>query len=115
MENNVGGNIARERHNQNMTQEQLAELSDLTINYLSKIERGFTKNVSTNTLSKISKALGVTMDSLVYGKDIKSSEKLGPNLRQLVKFLNSLESEQSEQLSKRLLEVIKLSQKTNNN
>lgn len=32
MENNIGGNIAKERHNQNMTQEQLAEFSDLTIN-----------------------------------------------------------------------------------
>lgn len=114
MENNVGGNIARERHNQKMTQEQLAEFSDLTINYLSKIERGTTKRLSANTLSRISKALGVTMDSLMYGKDIKTSEKFGPNLRQLTKFLNDLEPEQSEQLSKRLLEVIKLSQKTNN-
>ena len=113
MKNNVGGNIARERHNQNMTQEQLAELSDLTINYLSKIERSFTKKISANTLSKISKALGVTMDSLMDGDDIKSTEKFGPNLRQLTKFLNDLEPEQGEQLSKRLSEVITLSQKTN--
>jgi len=114
MESNVGGNIARERHAQNMTQEQLAEFSDLTINYLSKIERGTTKRLSANTLSKISKALGVTMDSLMNGEDIKSSEQFGPNLRQLTKFLNSLEPEQGEQLSKRLLQVIKMSQKTNN-
>lgn len=57
MKNNVGGNIARERHNQHMTQEQLAELSDLTINYLSKIERGTIKQVGANTLFRISKAL----------------------------------------------------------
>ncbi|WP_125588155.1 helix-turn-helix domain-containing protein [Companilactobacillus jidongensis] len=113
MEINVGGNIARERHAQKMTQEQLAELSDLTINYLSKIERGVAKQLSANTLNKISKALGVTMDSLMNGEDIKTSEKFGPNLRQLTKFLNNLENEQGERLSKRLLEVIKLSQKTN--
>lgn len=113
MENNVGGNIARERHAQKMTQEQLAELSDLTINYLSKIERGVAKQLSVITLDKISAALGVTMDALMHSTDMKSSEKFGPNLRQLTKFLNNLEPDQSERLSKRLLEVIKLSQKTN--
>jgi len=49
MDNNVGANIAQERHNQGMTQEQLAELSDLTINYLSKVERGAAKQISANT------------------------------------------------------------------
>jgi len=111
MKNNVGGNIARERHNQNMTQEQLADFSDLTINYLSKIERGTVKQVGANTLYKIATALGVTMDSLMTGNDIKSSEEFGPYLRQLIKFLNEIDSNQSEQLSKRLLSVIKLSQK----
>lgn len=113
MKNNVGGNIARERHNQHMTQEQLAELSDLTINYLSKIERGTIKQVGANTLFRISKALGVTMDSLMTGNDIRSSEEFNPNLRQLIKFLNGLETTQSERLSKRLLEVLKITQKTN--
>jgi len=114
MKDNVGGNIARERHNQNMTQEQLAEFSDLTINYLSKIERGTTKRLSANTLNKIAKALGVTMDSLMNGENIKSSEKVGPNLRQLNNFLNKAKPEQAEQLSKRVLEVIKISQKIAN-
>lgn len=113
MKNSVGGNIARERHNQHMTQEQLAEFSDLTINYLSKIERGTVKQVGANTLYRISKALGVTMDSLMTGNDIQSSEDFGPNLRQLIKFLDGLETTQGEQLSKRLLEVLKITQKTN--
>ncbi|WP_334330533.1 helix-turn-helix domain-containing protein [Companilactobacillus sp. HBUAS59699] len=113
MDTNVGGNIARERHNQKMTQEQLAEFSDLTINYLSKIERGTTTRLSANTLNKIAKSLGVTMDSLMNGENIESNKKFGPNLRQLANFLNNLEPEQGEQLSKRVLQVIKLSQKTN--
>ena len=40
MNNYLGKNIAAQRHTARMTQEQLAELSDMTINYLSKIERG---------------------------------------------------------------------------
>ena len=40
MNNYLGKNIATQRHAARMTQEQLAELSDTTINYLSKIERG---------------------------------------------------------------------------
>lgn len=113
MKSNVGGNIARERHKQNMTQEQLSEFSDLTINYLSKIERGTVKQVGANTLYKISKSLGVTMDSLMTGNDIKSTKEFGPNLRQLVKFLDGLDSVQGEEISKKLLEVLKISQKTN--
>ena len=53
------------------------------------------------------------MDSLMTGNDIRSSEEFNPNLRQLIKFLNGLETTQSEQLSKRLLEVLKITQKTN--
>lgn len=113
MKTNVGGNIARERHNQNMTQEQLAEFSDLTINYLSKIERGTVKQVGANTLYRISKALGVTMDSLMTGNDIKSSTEFGPNLRQLIKFLDELNPVQGEEISKKLLEALKITQKTN--
>ena len=40
MNNYLGKNIATQRHAARMTQEQLAELSDMTINYLSKIEQG---------------------------------------------------------------------------
>lgn len=110
MENNIGGNIAKERHNQNMTQEQLAEFSDLTINYLSKIERGSAKQFSVITFSKISKALGVSMDSLVDYKQTTVADQPRPNQRQLNRYLDQLESDVSEQLSKYILKIIKVGQ-----
>ena len=63
--NNLGKNIANERRKQKMTQEQLAEFSDLTVNYLSKIERGLAKKISVESLYKITKALNISTDYLI--------------------------------------------------
>ena len=55
MTNNViGMNIVKRRHELNISQEKLAEASDLSINYISRIERGASKHVSADTLYKIS-------------------------------------------------------------
>lgn len=77
------------------------------INYLSKIERGTTERLSTNTLSKTAYALGVTIDSLMNGENVKSSEKFGPNWKQMNNVLSKTNSEQAEQLSKKNFESYK--------
>lgn len=110
MNNNVGKNISQERHNQGMTQEQLAELSDLTINYLSKVERGVAKQISANTLYKISNALGLSMDSLMNGIKAQPIDQGGPNQRQLNTFLNKFDNESRENISKQTLELLKVTQ-----
>lgn len=68
MNNYLGKNIATQRHVARMTQEQLAELSDMTINYLSKIERGVVKQIGAGSLYRIAKALNVSMESLVEAR-----------------------------------------------
>ena len=66
MTNNViGMNIVKRRHELNISQEKLAEASDLSINYISRIERGVSKHVSADTLYKISKSLNVSMEELM--------------------------------------------------
>lgn len=40
MEQQLGKNIANRRHELNMTQQQLAKLSNLSINFISRLERG---------------------------------------------------------------------------
>ena len=66
MANNViGMNIVKRRHELNISQEKLAEASDLSINYISRIERGVSKHVSADTLYKISKSLNVSMEELM--------------------------------------------------
>lgn len=106
MPNNIGSNIAVERRKQNMTQEQLAEASDITINYLSKVERGASKQVSAITLSSIAKALNVSIDSLINKDNSKNLREIGPKQRQLESYLNSLNYTDRENLSDHILKIL---------
>ncbi|WP_432775527.1 helix-turn-helix domain-containing protein [Limosilactobacillus reuteri] len=49
MEQQLGKNIANRRHELNMTQQQLAKLSNLSINFISRLERGGSNDVSSTT------------------------------------------------------------------
>lgn len=55
MNKTIGKNITARRHQLKMTQEQLAELSNLSVNYISKIERGTTPKISAKNTLSISK------------------------------------------------------------
>ena len=61
---NLGFNICTERRRKDLTQETLAEIVDVSTKHLTKIENG---QVTTNVylVSKIAKALDVTIDELV--------------------------------------------------
>ncbi len=58
-------NIKYFRLKANMTQEQLAEKSDLSVSYIKQIEAGKEfKNITFNTFSKIAKALNIDVKEL---------------------------------------------------
>lgn len=59
-----GANLRRERVARGITQERLAELADLNIRTLQKIEAGQT-NILLTTAARLQKALGCKWDSLV--------------------------------------------------
>lgn len=61
--NNLGKKIKHERQLQGITQEQLAEKADISVNFMSLIEGG--RNMSVETLVNIASALGVTVDYLL--------------------------------------------------
>ena len=58
-------NVKNKRKEKNLTQEQLAEMSDLSISYIKQIEscKDF-KNLTLTTILKISKALDTTINKL---------------------------------------------------
>lgn len=62
---NLSISIKTYRKNLNLTQEQLAELSDISISYIKQIEsnRNYT-NVTLTSLLKISKALNKSLEEL---------------------------------------------------
>ena len=64
---NLGESIRSERIRQGLTQEQLAEKADISLNFMSLIENG--KNMSVQTLINISSALGLSIDKLVYSEE----------------------------------------------
>ena len=62
----IGGRIRTIRLKNGMTQEQLAEAANLSVPYISHIERGF-KRPSLETLVRVAGALHVTADCLLSG------------------------------------------------
>lgn len=67
---NLGTNVKRLRKEQGLTQEKLAELSEISIAYLSKIENNRVNNVSLAITYSLAEALGVTAGYLVGQSDL---------------------------------------------
>lgn len=62
----IGKRIRTRREELNLTREQLAEKSDLSIQFLADIETG-RSNMTTVSLSKIATALDLSCDYIVFG------------------------------------------------
>ena len=60
----LGASLRRERMRRNITQERLAELADLNIRTLQKIEAGET-NILVTTATRLRRALGCQWDVLL--------------------------------------------------
>lgn len=69
----AGMRIKKLRLEKRYTREQLAYLADISDKFLYEIESG-KKGFSALTLMKLSKALNVSKDYIMAGKDMKSSE-----------------------------------------
>ncbi len=59
-----GKRILEVRHAKRMTQEQLAEVAELSRNYVNDVERG-RRNVTLATIARLARALGVKMAELM--------------------------------------------------
>ena len=58
-------NLRKMREANGLSQEKLARLADVANNTIIKIEAGKNQNPTLNTLSKIAKALEVSVDDLI--------------------------------------------------
>lgn len=70
---NFGIRVKNSRNSLGMTVEKLAEKSDRTENFINRIESG-KKSCSIHTLYQFSKALQVSSDTLLFGKDIEDRQ-----------------------------------------
>lgn len=61
----IANNIKKYRQKLGISQDRLSKMADVTYNTIIKIESGGSQNLTIDTLSKIAKALGVSVDELL--------------------------------------------------
>lgn len=103
----LGSNIKKRRTAIGLSQAELAEKAEISINFLSKLERNKSTRVSSDTLNLLAKALNTSMESLVNGDRNKQEQpQMGPKQAQLNKLLNSYPLIEREQLSEHVLGLL---------
>lgn len=105
----LGERIRFLRRAKNLSQEQLGELSNLHTNYIGAIERG-EKNISLESLVKVSKGLDVTLDELFrFLEPMNESD----DLQKIVDLLSNRSSDDQHLAFKLLVEIFQWEQKKN--
>lgn len=92
----VGKRIFDARKEKNMTREKLAELSDISVQFLADIEKG-RKSMTINTLKKICDSLNLSADYIINGEPRGKYDII-------VSLLDKLTDDETKQAEK-LLEV----------
>lgn len=98
----VGNKIRIERENFGMSREKLAEILNLSPYFLGQIERG-ERNMSINTLIKISECLHISIDSLFFEKVNVNNNNNNNSLYSLINRCSEKEANVIEELIKLLL------------
>ena len=80
----IGERIKQARSNKKLTQEKLAEKLDVSVAFLSRIERG-SSHINLNRLNQICSVLGVTEGDILNGSSSDSSLYLSKDFSNLLK------------------------------
>lgn len=111
---NLGEEISRRRRSQKLTQEDLAELSDLSINFISRLERTKNQNISIQKLDSIAQALNTTTPDIINNaynfKEIaeETNQDNSPVfIQKVINELRKLPKDKAEQVCKSLIVLLK--------
>ena len=96
----IGERIRHERKNKNMTQELLAEKLNVSIGYVSQVERGITK-ISLDLLGAISTILDCDVASLISESAVHSNDYM---MTEMIEAINKLDNKKR----KYIFEIIKI-------
>lgn len=93
MDKLIGNRISQARNLRKLTQENLSELTGLSVSAISRIETGH-NSTSLKTFSKICSVLDISLDYVLY--DILSENKkvTDPTISDIIMLLGSLNDEQ---------------------
>ena len=100
----IGERIKKARKNKGMTQEVMAEHLNVTIGYVSQVERGITK-ISLDLLGAISSILGCNIASLVSESAVNSVDYMEDEILSEIRKLD-------QKKKKYILSVLKLTNDT---
>jgi len=94
--NIIGERIKKARTDKKLTQEKLAEKLDVSIAFLSRIERG-SSHINLKRLSQICEVLGVSEGSILNGTSSKSNNYLASEFNDI---LNSVPADKQKLIYK---------------
>ncbi|MBY6838760.1 helix-turn-helix domain-containing protein [Clostridium botulinum] len=109
MISDLGKNIQRIRTERNISLNKLARKSFVSASTISKVENGITDDLKTNTVTKIAKALNVSLEELVNDESIKNTYEVQDIINQF-KYNNVLFEEKL--LTKDEIKLIELNLET---
>ncbi|MBW8009124.1 helix-turn-helix domain-containing protein [Lactobacillus helveticus] len=111
---NLGEEISRRRREQKLTQEDLAELSDLSVNFISRLERTKDQNISIQKLDSIARALNTNTPDII--NNVYSVANVKPEshvnntpifIQKVTNELRKLPDDQAERVCKSLIVLLK--------
>ncbi len=94
--NIIGERLRKARIDKNMTQEKLAEQIDVSVAFLSRVERG-TSHINLKRLTQICEILGVSEGSILNGVSSNSDNYLASEFNNI---LNSVSSDKQKLIYK---------------
>ncbi|MBB1122457.1 helix-turn-helix transcriptional regulator [Limosilactobacillus sp. Lr3000] len=105
----IGDNIRAIRKRYGVTQERLAELSGLSVNFISRLERTSDQNVSLKSLNKIATALQVSLTQLINYQHNEPSKRTSntPEIDQLCFELKLKDQQTATDLANSFLQILK--------
>lgn len=96
----IGKRIRAVREKQKLSRERLAELSNISTQFLADIETG-KKGMTVSTLKKICSALHISTDSIVYGTDNSDNSVISA-------MLSTVPKEKTDEIEQIINMIIKL-------
>lgn len=105
MPEEIGSRIQKFRLMKKISLSELANRAGVAKSYLSNVERNIQSNPSIHFLNKIANSLDITVEQLLYGKEIKAEDLLDSDWLQLAR--DAMNSGMSKTQFKELLDFQK--------
>lgn len=105
----IGENIKKRRKKLGLSQEDLSELSNVSVNYISRIELSdkkdskSTANITLKILIQLSEALEISLNELLIPNSAPVSSY---KVKSLIVQLNELDPDEADEMSQLFLEIL---------